>query len=409
LKPDKLGHVAAGLLLCLFATEGRARWHHREARELNQVTALGSEYYNDILSYRDPRHWEEIWERSALGFRSSAGSLNQKDFLFQQRIKLTSSAQERWRLAYTSDRVEEPRRILDESELELSYGSEQDRWRLGLLGEGETEKSFVDVGLRLSHRPDETSLWQMSAWAVDTFYTEKKHKSENYRTRAPWSWKFLLHKNWGAANLQLRHEQDQAFVWYQVSDDQRYAWRFQASELRWTYPISSDQRIFLHAGHDQQSEDLAALTVLRSQDYQDRRSTLELGQNWNQGRESFTTSLWALWGHTREHQRDELNALAHTWSRKELAFLGIWSKPFWNETHDQHWGLALNHVRLDEDSTEEKNEVKFIWGPDFVLSEHGRIRFTTTWDVDQLIHDFPFAKQAFHPWGGGQASFLMIF
>jgi hypothetical protein len=405
----KFPGFVGGIFLLLPFPEGHARWHHRDASELNQVTNLGSEYYNDILSYRDPHAWDDIWDQSHQGFRSSAGSLNQKDFLFHQSIKFTSSTKERWRLAYHADRVEEPRRIWDESELELSYGSEQDRWRLGLLGEGQTEKAFVDVGLRLSHRPDEKSLWQFSAWAVDPFYTEKKYRREDYRTRAPWSWTFQLQENWGAATLQARHEQDQAFVWYQVSDDQRYAWRSQTSALRWAYQLSTDQKIFLRAEHDQQSEAVAELSVLRSQDYQDRRSTLEMGQHWALGRESVTTSLWGLWGRTREHQRDESQGLAHTWSRRELAFLGIWSEPLWKESHDQHWGLVVNHVWLDEDSAEEKTEVKFIWGPDFALSEHGRIRFTTTWDLDQLMHDFPFVKKAFHPWGGGQASFLIIF
>lgn len=398
-----------GILLLAISTKGLARWDHRDAEQLNKVTGLGSEYYNDILSYRDPRHWEDIWDSSSLGFRTGAGSMNQKDFFFHQAIKLTSSTQDNWRLTYSEERVEEPRRIRDESALELSYGSEQDRWRLGLMGEGQTDKAFVDIGLLLSHRPDATSHWQIKAWAMDAPYAQKKKQPNDYRTRMPWSWEFFVQEKWGNASLQARHTQDQAFAWYQFSEDQRYAWRSQASELRWTYLVEPDHKIFLHAEHDQQSEALSTLSLLRVQDYQDRRSILELGHNWVQGRESFTGSIWGFSGRTREQLNSETQFGSHSWTRQELAFLGTWSQPFWKDLHDQHWGVALNQIWLDEESREVKAEVKLIWGPDFALNEHGRVRFTTTWDLDQVLHDFPFTKKSLHPWGGGQASFLMVF
>lgn len=401
--------IFIGMPIVLLPERTLARWNHHDAAALNQATGLGTEYYNDLLSYRDPLFWEQIWEKSNLAFRSSAGSLNKKDFFFHQNIRITSSAHDPWQLAYSSERNEEPRRVLDNSALELSYGSEQNRWRLGLLGDGQTEKAFADLGVRLKYSAGEGSQWQLIGWSVDTFYTEKKHQREDYRTRAPWAWELLILQTWGASTVRLHHEQNQPVVWYQVSKDQRYDYRDQASELTWTYDVSETQQMFLQLGQNQEREAVAALTRMDSRGYQDLRLSAEIGQRLQKGHETFSYSFWGLQGRTREHPANEEPALRRTGTRQEAAFLWNWSKPFLNEIHDQHWGLVVNQVKLDERKREQATEVKIIWGPDFVLGEHGRIRFTTTWDVDQLVHDFPYTKKGFHPWGGGAASFLMIF
>jgi hypothetical protein len=398
-----------GIPVLLLAEEVLARWTHQESDSLNKPAALGSEYYNDILSYRDPLSWEEAWEKSALSFRSSAGSFNQKEFLFRQSVRITSPEHDAWQLAYASDRVEEPRRTLDNSSLELSYGLGQDRWRLGLLGDGHSDKAFMDLGMRLSYEPAEGSMWQLIGWSVDTFYTEKKQDREDYRARDPRSWEVLLLQSWSHSSIRLRHEQDQPIVWYQVSKDQRYAYRRQASELRWTHDFSETQGVFLQIDHEVEHEAIAALTDTDNQGYRDRRSIFELGQHLRMQRESFTASIWGLWDRTQIHQITDETAFDSVWMRQEAAFLGNWSRPFWNGMHEQHWGVALNQVKLDEHKRKRVTEAKIIWSPDFALGKHGRMRLTTTWDVDQLVGDFPFTKKSFQPWGGGQASFLMVF
>ncbi len=389
--------------------QAQARWNHQDSAKLNRMTGLGPEYYNDILSYRDPRFWDDIWSQTTRGLKTSAGSLNQKEFLFQQSLRLRSSQDDPWQVAYSSDRVEESRRVVDQSSVELSYGSEQDAWRLGVLGDAETEKAFMDLGMRLSYEPRPRSLWQVIGWSVDTFYTEKKLKREDYRTREPRSWELLLREHWGNSTVSLRHEQDEALVWYRLSEDQRYEHHRQVTELSWIQALNEGQDIFLQINRELEGEGLTELSRLQSAAFENKRYTIEAGQHLRKGNEAFTVSLWGLWDRTEEDQFSPTVASTMVSTRHEGAFVGCWSKPFWKGQHLQHWAVTLNEVRIRERRLERATEVKLNWSPDFVLGPHARMRLTTTWDLDQLADDFPYTKASFHPWGGGQASFLLFF
>lgn len=397
------------LLIHFLPERAQARWNHQDSAELNRRTGLGTEYYNDILSYRDPRFWDLIWTQSSMGFRSSAGSLNQKEFLFHQSIRMTSSVQEDWQVAYASDRVEESRQVIDQSALELSYGSKEDGWRLGLLGDAETEKAFMDLGARLRYEPKEGSLWQLIGWSVDPFYTQKKLKREDYRDSKPWSWELLAVQSLGKSTLGLHHAEDGAVVWYQTSKDRRYDYQRQATELSWTYKVDETLDLFLHIEQEKSREAIASLSSMQNQGYKNRYSSIEVGQHLQKGQESFTVSLWGLWERTQMHQASTDAAFDSVGARQEAAFVGYWSRPFWDAKHQQHLGVTLNQVKIDEQKRERSTEVKLIWSPDFVLGPHARMRLTTTWDLDQLADDFPFTETSFHPWGGGQASFLLFF
>ncbi len=389
--------------------QAQARWNHQDSAELNRMTGLGPEYYNDLLSYRDPRFWDDIWSQTSLGLRTSAGSLNQKEFIFQQSLRLRSSQEDTWQVAYTSDRVEESRRIIDQSAVELSYGSEQDGWRIGILGDAETEKAFMDLGMSLSYEPRPRSLWQVIGWSVDTAYAEKKLKREDYRTRKPWSWELLMREHWGNSTVSLRHEQDEALVWYLISEDQRYEHRRQVTELRWIQELNEGQDLFLQINRDSEREGLAAFSRVQMAAFENERYMLEAGQHLRQGNEAFTVSLWGLWDRTEEDQSSPTVASSSGATRHEAAFVGYWSKPFWKGQHQQHWAVTVNEVRIREKQLERSTEVKIIWSPDFILGPHARMRLTTTWHLDQLADDFPYTKAKFHPWGGGQASFLLFF
>lgn len=398
-----------GLALVLLSKDGEARWNHHNADTLDRVTGLGVEYYNDILSYRDPSIWEANWSATRVGFRSAAGSLNKKEFLYQQSLKLRTSEDDPWQLAFTSDRSEEPRSVRSDSALELSYGAQQKSWRFGILADGSTEKAFADLGMKLDYEPVAGSRWQLIGWSVDTFYNEKKLQREDYRTRHPWSWELLVSQSWSRSTLRLQHKQDQPVDWYLVSKDQRYAYQWQLTDLYWQYNHSEIKEIFVQLTQVQERESLEALSRPILQGYQDIRSTVEVGQRIQQGQESISYALWGLWETTQKQQVLDESVLDDPMGRHEAALLWNWSRPFWEGLHQQHWGLTINQVNVDEEKYEHSTEVKLNWGPDFVLGQHGRMRLTSTWDLDQLARDFPFTRHGFHPWGGGQASFLMTF
>ncbi|WP_141734432.1 hypothetical protein [Oligoflexus tunisiensis] len=404
------GILRIGTLIPFLSEPALARWNHHEADALNRVIGLGTEYYNDILSYRDPLSWERDAAQHALSYRGSAGSLNTKEFLFREEIRLRSSTEgERWQLAFQSDRDEEPRRILRNSALELSYGPEHERWRVGILGDGHTEKSFMDLGMQLKLVPFAGAHWQLVGWSVDTFYTAKRLRREDYRTKDPWTWELSLQQDWGRTQLHLQHEQDQPVIWYQVSRDRRYAFQHRATQLRWSWLSDADRELYFEFQEDAGRESLAALSEVNGRSYHDLRRIMEIGEVITKGQESYAYAVWGLWEGTRYEAFQTETTLMQEMRRQEIAGLWNWTKPFWNEQHTQHWGLVMNYVRLDEGKRKQATEIKVTWGPDFVLGKTGRLRLNTTWDLDQIAGDFPFTERRFHPWGGGQASFMMTF
>jgi hypothetical protein len=398
-----------GALLPFFSESALGRWNHQEADALNRVTGLGTEYYNDILSYREPLTWNRSLGPGILNYSASAGSLNAKEFLYQEQIRLRSSTEDLWQLAFHSERLEEPRRIERNSALELSFGPEDGLWRFGVLGDGHTEKAFADLGARLSYAPFEGAYWQIIGWSVDTFYTAKKLQREDYRTQDPWTWELTLQQNVGRSQIQLHHEQDKPVVWYQVSRDRRYAFRRHVTDLRWSWLGSAAGELFLDVHEDREHESLGALSQLDSKSYHDLTRTLELGHIIKSGRETYSYSIWGLWENIQYKSLHSEETLNQEMRRREIAGLWNLSQPFWNGQHTQHWGLVMNYVSLEEGKRKRATEVKFAWGPDFALGKAGRLRIKTTWDLDQLAGDFPFTEHPFHPWGGGQASFFMVF
>jgi hypothetical protein len=400
--------LSISFALTLSTTPAAARWNHHDARSLNRVTGLGVEYYNDILSYRDNFFDAEAWDLSQAGFRSSAGSLNKKEFIFTQHIHLRSSATDAWQLAYTSDRVEDTRKIQDNSALELSYGPQQGAWRLALLGEGQTEKSFADLGARLDYKASENSRWQLVGWSIDTFYTEKKLQREDYRTTTPWSWDYSVWQKWGEFTLFLRHEDDQEVVWYQLSQDQLYGYRRKATQIQGAYEMTEAETLYLRFDQDTEHESLMTLSSREGQGYRDTRNILEIGQRIKQGDELFNLAIWGLWNRTLRQDVSSASTLDHNLRRQELALLGNWSRPFWGKSHLQYWGLTVNRVHIQDELKKQSIEFKASWGAEFLMGSHGRMRLISTWDIDQLGHDFPFDRRGFHPWGGGYASFYIL-
>ena len=64
-------------------------------------------------------------------------------------------------------------------------------------------------------------------------------------------------------------------------------------------------------------------------------------------------------------------------------------------------GGYVSLVRIEEEKTYKEVEVKLQYGILYQLSENSMLFFNTTWDIDQLIKDFPYQKDPFRPWGGG--------
>jgi hypothetical protein len=179
------------------------------------------------------------------------------------------------------------------------------------------------------------------------------------------------------------------------------------------YIAQENQRFYVSLQQQRSRESLFTLNQDLGEGYLHQEHTAEFGLKQRHGRDSI---LWAVWGlasrtqvHGIEQIDDQQQSLDRRMNRDEAALLWNRSFPIGQGKHRQEWGLTLNQVRLRETKKDRSTEVKLNWGPDLQLSKEARMKINSTWDIDQLVSDFPFRKKGFHPWGGGRVSILMQF
>ena len=79
------------LWLLLISSTLHARFHPNDSDVIDPEQEIGSEYYNDIFSYRLLPYWMDRYDKAQFGFLTSAGSLSVTRFLYEEYIKIKSS------------------------------------------------------------------------------------------------------------------------------------------------------------------------------------------------------------------------------------------------------------------------------------------------------------------------------
>ncbi|MFY7930933.1 MAG: hypothetical protein ACOVS5_18850, partial [Oligoflexus sp.] len=396
-------------LLLLSASDLYARWDHRNARELNRYEVLGLEFYNDLLSYRPPWMWAEIFTEAQVRYEGGAGSLNQRDLFFGQRLSVMTPRDEPWRLHYQRQQSEDARQLSDQNQLELSYTPPQSNWRLGLLSDGTTDKAYADLGWSTVWGQADASFVRLDLWWVDGFFREKKPNRNDRREGAPNSLSLLSQYRSDSIRIKSAYEKEWPIVWIQESRGTLYRSVREFTQL--LIERSGDSRIYyLDWQHEWLKESLGPFPSHNITGYTVYEDGVELGIK---GRHGPATSQLALWGLHKDVRYRGSNADPvqgfpsrlpglETLERREYAAFATWRQP-WTEasSHATQWGIFVNQVYLEETSREQSSEVKLQWSYDWSFSKRGRMLFGTTWDLDQLVEDFPFGTKPFRPWGGG--------
>ncbi|EFX60302.1 hypothetical protein DAPPUDRAFT_124636, partial [Daphnia pulex] len=360
------------LSLACSETRALARWDHRQADRLRDYRDLGLEFYNDSLSYRPPWHWsrENRTESRVAEFALGAGSLNQKEFLFEQRAAFQTSESEAIQLGYFNARQEDPTQYLEQDAIELSYKPEQSIWRYGILAEGYTEKAFVDLGLSIRRQSGEfaaSSIYTLSAWWVDGLYESKKTEAEDKRSRNPLAIELGLDQGWRGGKIILQHSLETPVEWQRQARDQVYSSQAEMSsaEVRLGEDLSE---YYLLAQREWRREDSRSLSSDDGQAYRYRRLTLESGLRSKDEGRYMQIALWGLASELQLH-RSEKGVLAYDPERRrELAAFGSWHLP-WGEgsPNAQVWGLFANRVFVRSDAYRISTEVKLQWAYEIAI------------------------------------------
>lgn len=407
-------------ILMLMTVPAEARFLHEDASEIDREERLSSETYNDEISYRYPRRWQETWAQSTLGYRVSAGSYNVSRFMFLEDIKVTTDFERPVSFGFRQTRDEDMIEQRVESELRVSVNHAP--MRFAILGDGGTFKQYGDLGFALTFLPTEQFSIELQYWSVDHYYNSRKEfPIDTYRQR-PQS--YVLHLHWqlpGAMRLEYSLNLDLHTRWARLSQDYTYdyrrtihEWAIRVGEQRgWSFNLEANfatklekKEYQLAVGNYYKSLDRRIYVVEANTVYSptvDQDTTIGIMQ-------IIRDAAYAYGQDAAVTAEMIVEPYSPTATRREMAYYATHYRPLAGATYIQY-GLFINNVQRTEVGSDDRsdNEVKLQLAWDFQFDKYASVFLNTTWDLDQLQQDFPFKHTPFKPWGGGNIQFIAVF
>lgn len=410
------------LILLAFLWPARsafARFNHHDADRIDPEERSNTETYNDLNSYRYPAVWDDLWERSQFGYRNSAGSLNVSRFRYDEDIKAAPQPRGKYTASFVQNRREDLVEQFMERELRLGWAL-LPHMRLSILGDGDTFKEFGDMGAALALYESEECLFELYYWNADNYYKSKKSDEAAYRIKD--SQTFGTNIDFGTSEnkpkILLRLETDSPLDWHYPAAGFEYEYWRKFGGLKSEWPLSSENSLFFLTEQEEKMESKVSLTTIGAAKRMNRRtSTAEIGldQRVVDGA-NYRASLQHVLRRVH-YQNGTVTEESPTWReskspekvyRQEWGFIVTRYGQLNDVVAIQH-GAYINDVLIREDAAEWKTfEIKYQLMFDVALNQNARLGINTTWDIDQVVRDFPYPKTApFRPWGGGDLQFLM--
>lgn len=393
-----------------------ARFSHTDARKIDAEQKLGTEFYNDVVSYQFPLRWERLWKKSPVGYRIRAGSLSTNRFLLFEEIKFDVTPRGAWGFSFEQKRKENLLKQVTKQKLAISY-LPNTNWKLSLLGDGSTFKKWGDMGFEVGFaRPGlKTSI---AYWSVDHFYNTKEEIETDRYVTATKTMKAKLETKLGDLAIKAEHEHDTPLHWHRESKRYDYYYSAQETELELTYPLSrsdGDLRLTLKRGLKSEAKDwfepgsdphirksldrLTAEAELALVSHPDEKSDYLLGVGKIFRRSEYSYEIDESIPAPLTVEGESPDTL-----RSEWVVQAVMNEP----VGENRWqaGLYYNLVYLDRDSDERVAEIKAQTAWELVLNKGASILFNFSWDIDVQYRD---GLSPFRPWGGGDVQFLAVF
>lgn len=399
------------------------RYHHSDSEQLDSEQELSIEHYNDVDSYQLPTTWEDVWQDISNGARSSGGSLNQTRFYFQREIKfqqlrdqLLAAGEPGPYLSF--DQVTFQDKIADVTYNTLAVGYLKQRWDLAVLADGDSHKKWSDLGMRLGFLFAGGSI-HASVWSVDHYYNTKvEPESGKTFEKKPIAYEGLWQANLGE-NLfaSLRYEIQSPLRHRGPLDSYEMAGQEINGKLRsllspdhvlgvqvqWQHKQESSRLLLTESTKREMQRNFGRLTLWQDLTFASGRLQHDLTL-----RERRTDYLMAT-----DYQMESTSAETAAASNPEISTYRF--EPSWNarwypgslDGASFFYGSHQHWPRLTSSKTRTQWESKALVGWQYTWPQKGHFALISTWDLDQLVHDFPFRNEAFKPWGGGAIQFQL--
>lgn len=425
-----------------------ARFAHQDAQEIDPIEKASNEFYNDKISYRYPRQWQEEWETSRNGFRANAGSLDIRRFSELQELKLESNPAKPIvfgiRQEINADTVYQS----NTQELRISRPIFDQKGALTVLGECGYQKEFGDLGFELSTPVGKQFQVTYLFWDVDPYYNTKKDQPLDSRSQNTQSHQGIL--KWSPSDsgfLKLSYNVDTPLQWNLFSEGYNYKYEQTQYSLEGKIPFDisspfSEKSLLLTMKSATKHESIVTLEnsflqksrvlppIIAKSDLADTLLSLdqaitikefELTLVDKRPNQSWYGGLWHLTqkGMRRVMVKDtgretgKDTSANMTLDRDETA--AYFLIPVILMDHAELTGYTLHHGAVANNQTNnyldkrQSLEIKYIAALEIKITDKTRFLLNSTWDLDQMASDFPFHKDPFKPWGGGNLQVSMIF
>jgi hypothetical protein len=417
---DAKATVFIGLLA--FSTAALGRFTTEGTVSVDAEEKNNTETWNDKNSYRYPKRWDDAWSATDMGYRVNAGSLNVSRFNYEDDVRIAPRPLEEFTASFTQSRQEDLAEQSIEREIRVGWRF-IDGMRFSLLGDVNTLKEFGDMGVALALRESSHERTEIYYWSVDHYYDSKRSDEAATRGKHSQTYGFLSERSIRAGGLgwRIKYELDSPIDWVHPSAGWSYAYEQKRLESRIEVPLRPEFVAYATAVSEEKFEKKTSLAIeLDGQVYKSmRRETLigEVGVEYKAEDETqFTAAIQSIRRNVN-YKYGARNGSAADWretngpvevTRNEWGLIFTRHRPITQKVAFQH-GAMLNDVRIREDLGVWKTvEVKYQTLFDFTLNENTFLGINTTWDVDQIVRDFPYSKKyPFRPWGGGDLQFMM--
>jgi hypothetical protein len=75
------------------------------------------------------------------------------------------------------------------------------------------------------------------------------------------------------------------------------------------------------------------------------------------------------------------------------------------QRHIFRHGIFISHVRIWEERTEPRrrinNELKYQTAWEYRMGIASLIQLNANWNVDKIVENYPYRRESFRPWNGG--------
>ena len=398
------------ILSLLSVSPAFSKFLYEDAEYLDSDLEVGTEYYNDLFSYRYPESWIKSWSSTRVGYRANTGSLSMKVLKYHDDLVVDPDDKSEVSLAYRQSRKESVDDVALTREMVV-------RWRrpsfeFELLGDGDTSKEFADLGATLSFSLFSNMNIGLLYWSTDHFYNEKVREAHAWRYKnGPTTGIWIEFSSNELYSIRLNYDKEHPVKWVRGEKAHIYSREKEAFSLRLEFDGHSYSP-FLDIKGTRKSEafDLYTTNVVSSEPSQSMRrhvTETETGLRFRRGNRTKTMGLF--YGERRYKRSENLEGTISEGVRR------LWDRGIYLSSHDRfssddhfwQWGAQVNYVYLKDDGFVTTTEVKLQLALDLRINDTSRCFINTTWDVDEIHRNAPFNEKPLNPWGGGNVQFQM--